>query len=168
MWGRDTVTGDSGDLEGLGQTEAGTETQREEMGRCLAPCPPHPHLTGPDVSQHQGHHQDEHGWPPVNTTTRPWRSAPPSPPPPGTRHSGTLTRPGSSLTLVPTSLSFLIPLPRPSPHLLLTPHCTPSALTPSHLAPPPLLSANFSGSLSPTPPLPSPGAPLGLPALPAD
>uniref|UniRef100_A0A8C5L5P7 G-protein signalling modulator 3 (AGS3-like, C. elegans) n=1 Tax=Jaculus jaculus TaxID=51337 RepID=A0A8C5L5P7_JACJA len=30
---------------------------------------------------------DEHGWPPVNSpTTRPWRSAPPSPPP-GARHT---------------------------------------------------------------------------------
>ncbi|KAI5136452.1 G-protein-signaling modulator 3 [Manis pentadactyla] len=31
-------------------------------------------------------HQDEHGWPPVKTTPRPWRSAPPSPPP-GTRRT---------------------------------------------------------------------------------
>lgn len=150
----------------MGKLRQEQRHRKRKWAVSLAPCPPHPHLIGPDVSQHQGPHQDEHGWPPVNTTTRPWRSAPPSPPPPGTHHTGTLTRPGSSLTLVPTS--FLIPLPSPSPHLLLIPHCTPSALTPSHLAPPPLLSANFSGSLSPTPPLPSPGAPLGLPALPAD
>ncbi|XP_072689708.1 G-protein-signaling modulator 3 isoform X2 [Canis lupus baileyi] len=40
-----------------------------------------------DGEQHQGPHQDEQDWPPVNATTRPWRSAPPSPPPPGTRHT---------------------------------------------------------------------------------
>ncbi|XP_073080111.1 G-protein-signaling modulator 3 [Manis javanica] len=34
-----------------------------------------------DSKQHQGPHQDEHGWPLVKTTPRPWRSAPPSPPP---------------------------------------------------------------------------------------
>ncbi|XP_004711782.1 G-protein-signaling modulator 3 isoform X2 [Echinops telfairi] len=31
--------------------------------------------------------QDEQGWPPLNTTTRPWRSAPPSPPLSGTGHT---------------------------------------------------------------------------------
>uniref|UniRef100_A0A8C5XQS5 G-protein-signaling modulator 3 n=1 Tax=Microcebus murinus TaxID=30608 RepID=A0A8C5XQS5_MICMU len=40
--------------------------------------------------------QDEQGWPPPNSTTRPWRSAPPSPPP-GTRH--TALGPGSASLL---------------------------------------------------------------------
>ena len=44
MWGRDTVKGDSGDLEGLGQTEAGTETQKEEMGCQPSPLPTTPPL----------------------------------------------------------------------------------------------------------------------------
>ncbi|XP_030171033.1 G-protein-signaling modulator 3 isoform X1 [Lynx canadensis] len=69
------------------------------MVTSLAPCPPHPHLIGPDVSQHQGTHQDEHGWPPVNTTTRPWRSAPPSPPPPGTHHTALGPRSASLLSV---------------------------------------------------------------------
>ncbi|XP_044913256.1 G-protein-signaling modulator 3 isoform X2 [Felis catus] len=47
----------------------------------------------------QGPHQDEHGWPPVNTTTRPWRSAPPSPPPPGTHHTALGPRSASLLSL---------------------------------------------------------------------
>ncbi|XP_047415633.1 G-protein-signaling modulator 3 isoform X2 [Sciurus carolinensis] len=34
----------------------------------------------------QGSPEDELGWPPLNSTIRPWRSAPPSPPP-GTRHT---------------------------------------------------------------------------------
>ncbi|XP_066217562.1 G-protein-signaling modulator 3 [Saccopteryx leptura] len=46
----------------------------------------------------QGPHQDEHGWPPVNTTTRPWRSAPPSPPL-GTRHPALGPRSASLLSL---------------------------------------------------------------------
>ncbi|KAM5287462.1 G-protein-signaling modulator 3 [Hipposideros larvatus] len=46
----------------------------------------------------QGPHQDEHGWPPVNTTSRPWRSAPPSPPP-GTRHTALGLRSASLLSL---------------------------------------------------------------------
>ncbi|XP_011378082.1 G-protein-signaling modulator 3 [Pteropus medius] len=46
----------------------------------------------------QGPHQDERGWPPVNTTTRPWRSAPPSPPP-GTRHTALGPRSASLLSL---------------------------------------------------------------------
>ncbi|XP_006875616.1 PREDICTED: G-protein-signaling modulator 3 [Chrysochloris asiatica] len=40
--------------------------------------------------------QDEQDWPPLNTTARPWRSAPPSPPP-GTRH--TALGPGSASLL---------------------------------------------------------------------
>ncbi|XP_062952594.1 neurogenic locus notch homolog protein 4 isoform X3 [Cynocephalus volans] len=43
--------------------------------------------------------QDEHGWPPLNSTTRPWRSAPPSPPPPGTRHTAPGPRSASLLSL---------------------------------------------------------------------
>ncbi|XP_006896212.1 PREDICTED: G-protein-signaling modulator 3 [Elephantulus edwardii] len=40
-----------------------------------------------DISPNQGPSQDEQDWPPLNTTTRPWRSAPPSPPAPGSRHT---------------------------------------------------------------------------------
>lgn len=43
--------------------------------------------------------QDDQGWPPVNATARPWRSAPPSPPPPGTRHTALGPRSGSLLSL---------------------------------------------------------------------
>ncbi|XP_024413729.2 G-protein-signaling modulator 3 [Desmodus rotundus] len=46
----------------------------------------------------QGPHQDEHSWPPVTTTTRPWRSAPPSPPP-GTRLTALGRRSASLLSL---------------------------------------------------------------------
>ncbi|XP_059137355.1 G-protein-signaling modulator 3 [Peromyscus eremicus] len=46
----------------------------------------------------QGPPQDDQGWPPVNSTTRPWRSAPPSPPP-GTRHTALGPRSGSLLSL---------------------------------------------------------------------
>ncbi|XP_037007329.2 G-protein-signaling modulator 3 [Artibeus jamaicensis] len=46
----------------------------------------------------QGPRQDEHNWPPVNTTTRPWRSAPPSPPP-GTRLTALGRRSASLLSL---------------------------------------------------------------------
>ncbi|XP_045861524.1 G-protein-signaling modulator 3 isoform X1 [Meles meles] len=49
--------------------------------------------------QHQGPHQDEHDWPPMNTSTRPWRSAPPSPPPSGTRHTALGPRSASLLSL---------------------------------------------------------------------
>uniref|UniRef100_A0A8D1L7H4 G-protein-signaling modulator 3 n=1 Tax=Sus scrofa TaxID=9823 RepID=A0A8D1L7H4_PIG len=49
--------------------------------------------------QHQDPDQDEHGWPPVNTSTRPWRSAPPSPPPSGTRHTAVGPRSASLLSL---------------------------------------------------------------------
>lgn len=113
----------------------------------LAPSPPHPHLIGPDVSQHEGAHQDEHGWPPVNTTSRPWRSAPPSPPPPGTRHTGTLTHPGSSLTLVPPS--FPIPPPPDSPLHPLRSY----SKSPCTTAPPicPLLWVSESHPFSPQP-----------------
>ncbi|XP_010959897.1 G-protein-signaling modulator 3 [Camelus bactrianus] len=52
-----------------------------------------------DDEQHQGPPQDERGWPPVNTGTRPWRSAPPSPPPPGTRHTALGPRSASLLSL---------------------------------------------------------------------
>lgn len=119
------------------------------------------------MSRHQGPHQDEHGWPSVNTTTRPWRSAPPSPPP-GIRHTGIPTHPGSFLTLVPTS--FLIPLPRSTsswdlspPFLgsplhpltsdhqsLITSPCCPSLSSPSLSMSPP--SPPLPISLSPTPP----------------
>ncbi|KAM5327105.1 G-protein-signaling modulator 3 [Glossophaga mutica] len=51
-----------------------------------------------DGEQHQGPHQDEHSWPPVNTTSRPWRSAPPSPPP-GTRLTALGRRSASLLSL---------------------------------------------------------------------
>ncbi|XP_038197826.1 G-protein-signaling modulator 3 isoform X3 [Arvicola amphibius] len=47
----------------------------------------------------QGSPKDDQGWPPVNSTTRPWRSAPPSPPPPGTRHTALGPRSGSLLSL---------------------------------------------------------------------
>ncbi|XP_007949499.2 G-protein-signaling modulator 3 [Orycteropus afer afer] len=47
----------------------------------------------------QGPSQDEQGWPPLKTTTRPWRSAPPSPPPPGTRGTGLGPRSASLLSL---------------------------------------------------------------------
>lgn len=47
----------------------------------------------------QGPPKDDQGWPPVNSTTRPWRSAPPSPPPPGTRHTALGHRSGSLLSL---------------------------------------------------------------------
>lgn len=46
----------------------------------------------------QGPHQDEPGWPSVNPTTRPWRSAPPSPPP-GTRKTVLGPRSASLLSL---------------------------------------------------------------------
>lgn len=85
-------------MDGFGHTEAGTETQRK-WAAGLALCPPHPHLTGTDVSQHQGPHQDEHGWPPASSSTRPWRSAPPSPPPPGTRPTALGPRSASLLSL---------------------------------------------------------------------
>eukprot|EP00070_Physeter_catodon_P028764 XP_028335658.1 G-protein-signaling modulator 3 isoform X2 [Physeter catodon] len=52
-----------------------------------------------DGEQHQGPHQDEPGWPPVNTSNRPWRSAPPSPPPPGSRHTALGPRSASLLSL---------------------------------------------------------------------
>lgn len=70
----------------------GTLRYRQEKrvtGLAPGPYPPTP-VTGMDVSWHQGPPQDDQGWPPMNATTRPWRSAPPSPPPPGTRHTGTL------------------------------------------------------------------------------
>ncbi|KAF6113993.1 G protein signaling modulator 3 [Phyllostomus discolor] len=54
----------------------------------------------------QGPHQDEQSWPPVNTTTRPWRSAPPSPPP-GTRLTVPIPHP------LPISLSPPPPLSAP-------------------------------------------------------
>ncbi|XP_004598727.2 G-protein-signaling modulator 3 [Ochotona princeps] len=43
--------------------------------------------------------QDEQGWPPLNSTPRPWRSAPPSPPPPGTRLTALGPRSASLLSL---------------------------------------------------------------------
>lgn len=52
-----------------------------------------------DGEQHQGPHQDEHGWPPASSSTRPWRSAPPSPPPPGTRPTALGPRSASLLSL---------------------------------------------------------------------
>lgn len=56
-------------------------------------------LTGMDIFWHQGPPRDEQGWPPPNSTTRPWRSAPPSPPPPGTRHTALGPRSASLLSL---------------------------------------------------------------------
>lgn len=56
----------------------------------------------------QGPQQDEHGWPPVNTNTRPWRSAPPSPPPPGTRHTALGPRSASLLSLQTERLLDLV------------------------------------------------------------
>ncbi|KAM5262993.1 G-protein-signaling modulator 3 [Ctenodactylus gundi] len=47
----------------------------------------------------QGHSQDEQGWPTLCSTTRPWRSAPPSPPPPGNRHTALGPRSASLLSL---------------------------------------------------------------------
>ncbi|CAK6447129.1 unnamed protein product [Pipistrellus nathusii] len=46
----------------------------------------------------KGPPQDEHSWPPVKTTVRPWRSAPPSPPP-GTRRTALGPRSASLLSL---------------------------------------------------------------------
>ncbi|XP_006995613.2 G-protein-signaling modulator 3 isoform X2 [Peromyscus maniculatus bairdii] len=69
--------------------------------QCLSPSPgmeterPQEEEDG----EHQGPPQDDQGWPPVNSTTRPWRSAPPSPPPPGTRHTALGPRSGSLLSL---------------------------------------------------------------------
>ncbi|XP_004624321.1 G-protein-signaling modulator 3 [Octodon degus] len=47
----------------------------------------------------QGHPHREQGWSPLNSTTRPWRSAPPSPPRPGTRHTDLGPRSASLLSL---------------------------------------------------------------------
>lgn len=51
----------------------------------------------------KGPPQDEHGWPPVKTTVRPWRSAPPSPPP-GTRRRTALGPRSASLLSLQTEL----------------------------------------------------------------
>ncbi|XP_037376745.1 G-protein-signaling modulator 3 [Talpa occidentalis] len=56
----------------------------------------------------QGPHQDEHGWPPVNTTTRPWRSAPPSPPSSGTHQTALGPRSASLLSLQTERLLDLV------------------------------------------------------------
>ncbi|XP_045148863.1 G-protein-signaling modulator 3 isoform X1 [Echinops telfairi] len=48
--------------------------------------------------------QDEQGWPPLNTTTRPWRSAPPSPPLSGTGHTAALEPCAASLLSLQTEL----------------------------------------------------------------
>ncbi|KAM9234733.1 G-protein-signaling modulator 3 [Dugong dugon] len=55
----------------------------------------------------QGSSQDEQGWPPLNTTTRPWRSAPPSPPP-GNRHTAFGPRSASLLSLQTERLLDLV------------------------------------------------------------
>ncbi|XP_055983725.1 G-protein-signaling modulator 3 [Sorex fumeus] len=55
----------------------------------------------------QGPHQDEHGWPPVSPTTRPWRSAPPSPPR-GTRQTVLAPRSASLLSLQTEQLLDLV------------------------------------------------------------
>ncbi|XP_004846933.1 G-protein-signaling modulator 3 isoform X2 [Heterocephalus glaber] len=47
----------------------------------------------------QGRPQDEQSWPPLSSTTRPWRSAPPSPPPPGTGRTALGPRSASLLSL---------------------------------------------------------------------
>ncbi|XP_006154378.1 G-protein-signaling modulator 3 [Tupaia chinensis] len=47
----------------------------------------------------EGPSRDEQGWPPLNSTTRPWRSAPPSPPPPGARHTALGPRSASLISL---------------------------------------------------------------------
>ncbi|XP_058162527.1 G-protein-signaling modulator 3 isoform X1 [Dasypus novemcinctus] len=49
----------------------------------------------------------EQGWPPLSTTTRPWRSAPPSPPP-GTRHTALGPRSASLLSLQTEHLLDLV------------------------------------------------------------
>nr|XP_051695563.1 LOW QUALITY PROTEIN: G-protein-signaling modulator 3-like [Oryctolagus cuniculus] len=52
--------------------------------------------------------QDEQSWPPLNSTPRPWRSAPPSPPPPGTRHTALGPRSASLLSLQTEHLLDLV------------------------------------------------------------
>lgn len=85
-------------MERRGRTKVETEeTQRGKWVTGL--CSFHSCLTGMDSSWHQGLPQDEQGWPPVNSTTRPWRSAPPSPPPPGTRHTALGARSASLLSM---------------------------------------------------------------------
>ncbi|XP_077017529.1 G-protein-signaling modulator 3 [Tamandua tetradactyla] len=61
-----------------------------------------------DGEQHQDSPQDEQGWPPLSTTSRPWRSAPPSPPPSGTRHTAMGPRSASLLSLQTEHLLDLV------------------------------------------------------------
>lgn len=66
--------------------------------QCLSPSPGM-EAERPQEDGEQSLPQDDQGWPPVNSTARPWRSAPPSPPPPGTRHTALGPRSGSLLSL---------------------------------------------------------------------
>lgn len=65
--------------------------------QCLSPSPGM-EAERPQEDGEQSLPQDDQGWPPVNSTARPWRSAPPSPPP-GTRHTALGPRSGSLLSL---------------------------------------------------------------------
>ncbi|XP_037698305.1 G-protein-signaling modulator 3 isoform X2 [Choloepus didactylus] len=56
----------------------------------------------------QDYPQDEQDWPPLSTTTRPWRSAPPSPPPPGTQRTAMGPRSASLLSLQTERLLDLV------------------------------------------------------------
>lgn len=53
----------------------------------------------PEEDGEQGRTRDEQGWPPLRSTTRPWRSAPPSPPPPRTGGPALGPRAASLLSL---------------------------------------------------------------------
>lgn len=104
---------DTGDLGTLGHTKTGTETQGKWVtGLALRSHNP---LTGMNMSWYQSLPQDDQGWPPVNSTARPWRSAPPSPPPPGTRHTGT-----------PPTLEALDPITQATPALVHYHTCWPA------------------------------------------
>lgn len=67
--------------------------------QCLSPSPGMEAERPQEEDGEQSLPQDDQGWPPVNATARPWRSAPPSPPPPGTRHTALGPRSGSLLSL---------------------------------------------------------------------
>ncbi|XP_051009518.1 G-protein-signaling modulator 3 [Acomys russatus] len=70
----------------------------------VSPPPPSPGMEAERPQEEEDGDQgppqdDQEGWPPVSSATRPWRSAPPSPPPPGTRHTALGPRSGSLLSL---------------------------------------------------------------------
>lgn len=67
--------------------------------QCLSPSPGMEAERPQEDDGEQSLPQDDQDWPPVNSTARPWRSAPPSPPPPGTRHTAMGPRSGSLLSL---------------------------------------------------------------------